>query len=187
MPVSKTAANRRDASSNHRFSASDTSVARVYTELRGIAHRHLIARRPGTTIDTGSLVHEAYLKVMGPGRRHWIDRGHFLAVASTAMRHIIIDRAIRQRTVKHGGEWRKVSLDERRVMPDDQADELLALNEALERLATLDARLGQVVECRFFGGLSVPETAVALGCSPRTVDRAWQKAKAWLYRELKRD
>jgi RNA polymerase sigma factor (TIGR02999 family) len=156
----------------------------VYEELRRTAHRELARHRPGDTLDTSALVHEAYLKLAGPDDRSWNDRAHFFAAAATAMRHIIVDHARRRRTEKHGGRLRRVSLDERRLMPDREAEELLALDEALERLAGLNARLSQVVECRFFAGLTVPETAAALGCSPRTVDRDWKKAKAWLYREL---
>ncbi|MGD8361664.1 MAG: ECF-type sigma factor [Gemmatimonadota bacterium] len=156
----------------------------VYEELRRTAHRELGRHRPGDTLDTSALVHEAYLKLAGPDDRSWNDRAHFFAVAATAMRQIIVDHARQRRTEKHGGRLHRVSLDERRLMPDREAEELLALDEALERLAGLNARLSQVVECRFFAGLTVPETAAALGCSPRTVDRDWKKAKAWLYREL---
>jgi RNA polymerase sigma factor (TIGR02999 family) len=156
----------------------------VYEELHRTARRELARRRPGDTLDTSALVHEAYLKLAGSGRRSWNDRAHFFAVAATAMRQIIVDHARRRRAAKHGGKLRRVTLDERRVVPDQQSDELVALDEALDRLAELNARLSQVVDCRFFAGLTVPETAAAMGCSPRTVDRDWKKAKAWLYREL---
>lgn len=154
----------------------------VYDELRGIAHRELARRRPGATLQTSSLVHEAYLKLGGGAA--WNDRGHLMAACTTAMRHIIVDYARKQRTQKRGGGLRRVPLNDARLMPDEQADEILALHAALDQLSELDERLGRVVECRFFGGLSVPETAAALGCSARTVDREWQRAKAWLYREL---
>jgi RNA polymerase sigma factor (TIGR02999 family) len=108
-----------------------------------------------------------------------------MAVCATAMRHIIVDYALKQQSRKRGGGLRRVSLDDSRLAPDEQAREILALNAALDRLAQLNERLSQVVECRFFGGLSVPETAEALKCSPRTVDRDWRKAKAWLYREIR--
>lgn len=164
--------------------AMDRLMPLVYDELRRIAHRELVRRRPGDTLDTSALVHEAYVKLADPDGASWNDRGHFFAVCATAMRHIIVDYALKQRTLKRGGEMRRVSLDEARLMPEQRAEELLALDEALHRLSRLSPRLSRVVECRFFGGLSVAETATALGCSPRTVDRDWQKAKAWLYREV---
>jgi RNA polymerase sigma factor (TIGR02999 family) len=167
--------------------ALDELVPLVYEELRRTAHRELARRRPGATLDTSALVHEAYIKLARPGPVAWSDRRHFFAIAATAMRHIIIDYALRKKTAKRGGGWGHATLDERLVMPDEQAEELIALDAALDRLSRIDARLGRVVECRYFGGLSVPETAAALGCSPRTIDRDWRKAKAWLFRELSGD
>lgn len=164
--------------------AFDDLMPLVYDELHRIAHRELARRRPGATLDTSALVHEAYLKLVGGESAAWNDRGHFMAVCATAMRHIIVDYALKQRTRKRGGGMRRITLDDARLMPDEQAEEILALHDALERLAALDARLGRVVECRFFAGLSVPETAKALGCSARTVDREWQRARAWLFRDL---
>lgn len=157
----------------------------VYEELRRTARRELARRAAGDTLDTSALVNEAYLKIAASGPASWNDRAHFFAVAATAMRQIIVDDARRRKSAKHGGGLRRVTLDERRLVPEQQAEELVALDEALDRLAELNVRLGQVVECRFFAGLSVPETAAAMGCSPRTVDRDWKKAKAWLYRELR--
>jgi RNA polymerase sigma factor (TIGR02999 family) len=159
-------------------------IQAVYEELRRTARRELARRRPGDTLDTSAVVHEAYLKIADSGHASWSDRAHFFAVAATAMRQIIVDDARRRTSAKWGGALRRVTLDERRLVPEQQADELVALDEALDRLAKLNARLSQVVDCRFFAGLTVPETAAALGCSPRTVDRDWKKAKAWLYREL---
>lgn len=164
--------------------AIDELTTLVYEELRRIAHRELERRRPGETLNTSALVHEAYLKLAGAERARWADREHFLAVAATAMRHIIIDHALKRRTAKRGGGQVMVSFDEGRLMPDEQAEELVQLHEALERLTALNPRLSRVVECRFFAGLTVPETASALGTSARTVDRDWRTAKAWLYREL---
>jgi RNA polymerase sigma factor (TIGR02999 family) len=168
-----------------RAGAMDRLVPLVYSELHAIAHRELMRRRPGDTLDTTALVHEAYVKLAGSKRPAWNDRVHFMAVCATAMRHIIVDYALKQQSRKRGGGLRRVSLDDSRLAPDEQAREILALNAALDRLAQLNERLSQVVECRFFGGLSVPETAEALKCSPRTVDRDWRKAKAWLYREIR--
>ena len=167
--------------------ALDALIPLVYQELRRTAHRELARRRPGETLDTSALVHEAYIKLARPGPVSWNDTPHFFAVAATAMRHIVIDYALKKKATKHGGDSVHLALDERLLMPDEQAEELLALDAALERLARLDARLSQVVECRYFGGLTVPETAAALGRSPRTVDRDWRKAKAWLFRELRGD
>jgi RNA polymerase sigma factor (TIGR02999 family) len=156
----------------------------VYTELRRIAHRTLGLGRPGETLATTALVHEAYLKLVDQTRAEWQDRAHFLAVAAMAMRQILIDHARHHRALKRGGGQRRVSLDEARVAVEDQAEALLALDEALTRLSGLDERLGRVVECRFFGGLTEEETAEALGISARTVRRNWVKAKGLLHAEL---
>lgn len=164
--------------------ALDRLMPLVYDELHRIAHRELARRRPGDTLDTSALVNEAYLKLAGSPGPSWNDRGHLMAVCATAMRHIIVDYALSQQRLKRGGGLQRVSFEDARLMPDEQAEDLVALHAALDRLAELDERLARVVECRFFAGLSVPETATALGCSPRTVDRDWQKAKAWLYREV---
>jgi RNA polymerase sigma factor (TIGR02999 family) len=165
--------------------AMEELIQAVYGELRRTARRELARRRPGgDTLNTSALVHEAYLKIAGSGRASWNDRAHFFAVAATAMRQIIVDDARRRSAAKHGGGLRRVTFHERRLMPEQQAEELVALDEALDRLGELNARLSQVVDCRFFAGLTVPETAAAMGCSARTVDRDWKKAKAWLYREL---
>lgn len=180
-------ARRLEGQLDDQAAAMDELVPLVYDELRRTAHFQLACRRAGDTLDTSALVHEAYLKLARPGPVSWNDRAHFFAVAATAMRHIIIDYGLKQKTGKRGGGRPQVSLDEKRIMPEEQAEELLALDEALTRLAQINVRLSQVVECRFFGGLSVPETAAALGCSARTVNRDWQKAKAWLYRELSSD
>lgn len=165
--------------------AMEELIQAVYEELRRTARRELARRRPGNTLDTSALVHEAYLKIAGSDHASWNDRAHFFAVAATAMRQIIVDDARRRSSAKHGGALHRVTLDERRLMPEQQAEELVALDEALDRLAELSTRLSRVVVCRFFAGLTVPETAAAMGCSPRTVDRDWKKARAWLYRELR--
>lgn len=164
--------------------ALDRLIPRVYDELRRIAHRELSRRGRSETLRTTSLVHEAYLKLVDQRRVEVEDRSHFLALAATAMRHIVIDYVRSRRTRKRGGDWRRISLDDAVPTSEDRFDEMIELDEALSRLERFDRRLCKVVECRFFGGLTVPETAAALGISPRTVDRAWQKAKAWLYREI---
>jgi len=163
--------------------AMDRLFPLVYGELRRIAHRQLQGERPGHTLGTTGLVHETYLKLVDQTRVEWRDRGHFFAVAARAMRRILVDYARRYRAQRRGGGMRRVSLPEG-VAVEEQAEMLLAVHEALERLATLNERLSQVVECRYFWGLTEEETAVALGVTARTVERDWVKAKGWLYQEL---
>jgi RNA polymerase sigma factor (TIGR02999 family) len=162
----------------------DQVVALTYAELRAIAHRRLAARAPGGTLSTTALVHEAYLKLIDGSRVSWADREHFYAVAARAMRRILVDSARARRAVKRGGERRPVPLEELSLPAEERSDVLVALDEALIRLAGFNERMARVVECRYFGGLTEEETAVALGVSVRTVRREWVKAKGWLYREL---
>lgn len=162
----------------------DALVPIVYDELRRIAHRHLAARDGHGTLQTTGLVHEAYLKLADQSRAQFADRAHFLAVASLAMRHVLVDRAKARVALKRGGERRRITLDEQRIAADDQADALLQLHDALNELARLDPRLAKVVECRFFGGLTEEEIAAALGVTVRTVQRDWVKARVLLRRAL---
>jgi RNA polymerase sigma factor (TIGR02999 family) len=162
----------------------DQVVALTYQELRAIAHRRLAARGPGGTLSTTALVHEAYLKLVDQSRAGWQDLAHFRALASLAMRHVLVDRAREHRTLKRGGARRQITLDDEVMALEDQAEMLLQLNDALERLATVDPRLGRVVDCRFFGGLTEQETAEALGLTTRTVQRDWVKARVLLRRLL---
>jgi RNA polymerase sigma factor (TIGR02999 family) len=162
--------------------ALDQVVALTYQELRAIAHRRLAARNRGGTLSTTGLIHEAYLKLVDQSRAGWQDRAHFLALASLAMRHVLVDRARERGALKRGGARRQITLDDEALAVEDQPEALLQLNEALERLATLEPRLAQVVECRFFGGLTEPETAAALGLTARTVQRDWVKARVLLRR-----
>jgi RNA polymerase sigma factor (TIGR02999 family) len=156
----------------------------VYHELRRIARRHLAGHRRGALLDTTGLVHESFLKLAENGNLPADCRAHFFALASRAMRQVAIDYARSRRALKRGGGERPVTLDERRVGETDLNVDLLALDQALKRLAKLNERLEQVVECRYFAGLTEPETAEALGISVRTVQRDWLKARAWLKREL---
>lgn len=165
-------------------SAKESLFPLVYDELRGIAHRQMKGEHPGHTLDTASLVHEAYLKLVDQTRVEWTDRTHFFAVASTAMRRILVDYARRYRTDKRGGAPQRVSLTETMMVSEDRADILLAVDEALVELAQIDERLSKVVECRFFAGLTEEETAEVLGVTARTVRRDWTKAKGWLHRAL---
>jgi len=172
--------------------AMDRLAPLVYEQLKLIARRQLRAEPAGHTLSTTALVHEAYLKLVDQTRAEWQDRGHFFAVASGAMRRILVDYARRYRAARRGGgddgaPVRPISLDNTEIPAAERADALVALDEALERLGRLDERQARVVECRFFGGLSEAETAAALGISQRTVAREWVTARGWLYQELQRD
>jgi RNA polymerase sigma factor (TIGR02999 family) len=161
-------------------------VSAAYDQLRAIAHRQLQRKRPGTVTTTG-LVHEAFAKLAPHSHAGWNDRTHFLAVASRAMRQILVDYARGQCAQKRGRGWVRVSLDEALVRCEaDDAALLLALDKALEKLGALEPRLIRVVECRYFAGLTEAETAEVLSVSSRTVQRDWRRARAWLMRELER-
>jgi RNA polymerase sigma factor (TIGR02999 family) len=172
--------------------AMDRLAPLVYEQLKRIARRQLRAEPTGHTLSTTALVHEAYLKLVDQTRAEWQDRGHFFAVASGAMRRILVDYARRYRAARRGAgddgaPVRPVPLEDTDIPVAERADALVALDEALERLARLDERQARVVECRFFGGLTEEETATALGVSQRTVAREWVTARGWLYQELRRD
>jgi RNA polymerase sigma factor (TIGR02999 family) len=152
----------------------------VYEELRGLAHRALAGERPDQTLSTTALVHETYIKLSGLDRMRWHNRGHFLATCAQAMRRVVVNYARDRRRLKRGGGHARLPLSEALVAAQDSPDELLSLEEALERLESLNARQCRVVECRFFAGLSVPDTAEALGLSEATVKRDWAVARAWL-------
>jgi RNA polymerase sigma factor (TIGR02999 family) len=156
----------------------------VYEQLRRVAHRQLQGERPGHTLGTTGLVHETYFKLVDQTRVEWQDQGHFFRVAARAMRRILVDYARRYQALRRGGGLERVSLDEDTAIAE-RSETLLALDEALARLAAVSERLSQVVECRFFGGLSDEETAAALGVTSRTVQRDWAKARGWLYLELR--
>ena len=164
----------------------------VYNELRRIAHRQLASEAIGHTLSTTALVHETYLKLKDQVRAEWVDREHFFAIAARVMRRILVDYARKHWAQRRGGPGRRaLPLDEAEqaglLAVAERASELLALDEALERLTAMDPRLGLVVECRFFGGLSEEETARALGVSPRTVSRDWAMARGWLHDEIRDD
>jgi RNA polymerase sigma factor (TIGR02999 family) len=157
----------------------------VYNDLRERARSYLRHQPAGHTLTTTALVHEAYLKLIGVERVPTNDRAHFMALAARAMRHVLIDYARSATAAKRGGkEGREIRLDEALILSDTGADQLLALHEALERLAAVSERLSRTVELRYFGGLTIEEMAEALELAPSTVKLDWQKAKAWLYREL---
>jgi RNA polymerase sigma factor (TIGR02999 family) len=159
----------------------------VYNELRQIAARKLQRERDDHTLCTTALVHEAWLELTKLNRIQWQNRAHFLAVAAQAMRRILIDYAVARRRQKRGGGQRLESLDDADALAiaQERGGELLALDEALDRLAALNGRQARIVECRFYGGMSVEETAEALNVSAATVKREWATARAWLNRELR--
>jgi RNA polymerase sigma factor (TIGR02999 family) len=155
----------------------------VYSELHRLAHYYLKSERAGLSLQTTALVHEAYLRLVDYKRMQWQNRAHFLAVSAQAMRRILVDRA-RRRNVKRGADAEHVSLDGEAVLSTDRSDDFVSLDDALTELAERAPRKARVVELRFFGGLSVDETAEVLHVSSITVSREWRSAKAWLYREL---
>ena len=160
-------------------------VPLVYNEMRQLAGRYMRRERSDHTLQATALVHEAYLKLVEQ-RSDWQSRAHFFAVAAQVMRHILVDHARGHGRVKRGGAQKAVTLDDALVFSEEKSEELLAIDEALKELAKLDPRQSQVVELRFFGGLTIEETAEALGISPITVKRDWNLARAWLYGELER-
>ncbi|HJZ81804.1 MAG TPA: sigma-70 family RNA polymerase sigma factor [Pyrinomonadaceae bacterium] len=157
----------------------------IYEELRRIAHRYLRHERQGHTLQTTALVNEAYLRLAGREQAEWQTQAHFFAVTARVMRHILIDHARRRRFLKHGGQLQQVSMAEASLMSAERAADLIALDEALDHLKQLDLRKSKVVELRYFGGLSLEETAKALGVSVMTVRRDWRAARAWLFRKMR--
>ena len=191
-PVAETSAGKvtevlRAASSGDPRVA-DELLPLVYDELRRLAGHQMARETPGQTLQPTALVHEAYLRLVGPQEIAWENRGHFFAAAARAMRQILVNRAHKRRAAKHGGGRAKVSLqDAGPVAGEPPADELLALDEALDRLAEAAPEKARIVMLRYFTGLTVEETAKALGLSPRTVKRHWRFAKAWLHSEMTDD
>lgn len=159
----------------------------VYEELRRLAHRYMTQERPGHTLQTTAVVHEAYLRLIDQKHVQWQNRAHFFAIASQMMRRILITHAQSHGYAKRGGGALKVSLDEAAVLSQERASDLIALDEALKGLTAIDPRRSQVVELRFFGGLSNEEIAEVLNISTNTVTRDWNVAKAWLHREMSKE
>ena len=162
-------------------------VPLVDEELQRIARRHMKRERLGQTLQATALVNEAYLRLMDLKRMRWEHRAHFLAMSARIMRRILVDRARARRNQKRGGAFEKVTLGAAMVVSNEPGRDLVALDDALQALAQVDPRKAQVIEMRFFGGLSVEETAEALNVSPDTVMRDWRLAKLWLLRELRRE
>ena len=157
----------------------------VYAELRRLARQYLQRERGDHTLQPTALVHEAYLRFAGQKQAQWKNRSQFFAVASQLMRRILVDHARAHRAEKRGGDLQRIELNEGLLQPEERAANLLALDDALTELATIDARKSRVVELRFFGGLTVEETAEAMGLNSATVRRDWTFAKAWLHRALR--
>jgi RNA polymerase sigma factor (TIGR02999 family) len=158
----------------------------MYDRMRQLAHQRL-RTEPDGSLNTTALVHEAYLKLVDQSRAQWSERSQFFAIAARAMRRILVDYARQHLAEKRGGRRERVVLDGEILSLDQRADALLAVDEALERLRTVDERASRVVECRFFGGYTDAETAEALGITDRTVRRDWLRAKAWLYEALREE
>jgi RNA polymerase sigma factor (TIGR02999 family) len=166
--------------------ALDELTPLVYEELRNQAARYLRRERPDHTLQTTALIHEAYLRLVDARDVQWEDRAHFFAIAATMMRRILVDHARRRGSEKRGGSYIRMPLDEALSAADETDVDLLAVDEALERLAAFDPQQARVVELRFFSGLTVNETAAVLGISAKTVNRDWAVARAWLSREMGR-
>jgi RNA polymerase sigma factor (TIGR02999 family) len=183
-PPSQTVTQLLVAWSQGEQAALERLVPLVHAELRRIARRYMSRERPGHTLQTTALVNEAYLRLINASQVRWQDRAHFFAVSSQLMRRILVDFARSRRYLKRGAGAQKVSFDEALVVSSERGRDLVALDDAMIALASTDARKARVVELRFFGGLSVKETAEVLKVSPDTVLRDWSLAKAWLGREM---
>lgn len=174
-----------DQLNNGDLNAFDKLMPLIYEELRKMARRYMRQQNPGHTLQTTALIHEAYLRMIKQRERRFQNRAHFFAVAAQAMRHILVDYARARQTVKRGGEARQISLEEAALVTAERAAELIAFDDALKELENLSKRQSRVVELRYFGGLTVEETARVLDVSPDTVMRDWSMAKTWLHRALK--
>jgi RNA polymerase sigma factor (TIGR02999 family) len=170
--------------SNGDESALNRLTPLVYDELKALAHYYMSREREGHTLQTTALVNEAYLRLVDQKTARWENRNHFFAVAARVMRHILVDHARQHSRAKRGGGHQIVSLDEAATMSPERAGELLALDEALNELTKTDKRKSEVVELRYFGGLSIDETAEILNITSTTVSRDWRWAKAWLYKAV---
>jgi RNA polymerase sigma-70 factor (ECF subfamily) len=164
--------------------ARDELMPLVYQELHGLAHQYMSRERPGHTLQTSALVNEAFLRLAAQRDEQWQNRAHFIGLAGQMMRRILVDYARNRGYAKRGGGAVQVSLDEELIVSNERTAAIVALDDALQKLAGLDERKSRLVELRFFGGLSIEETAEVLGVSPGTVMRDWTLAKAWLRREM---
>lgn len=167
-------------------SALDELTAAIYPELKRLAHFQLANERPGHTLSTTAIVHEAYLR-LASGNKRWTDRRHFLRAASAVMRHLLVDHARKRTAEKRGGGIAPVTLEDERFTADDDSMAVLMLDRAIRDIAEIDPRLEQIIECRYFAGLSVADTAAALGVAVRTVERDWQRARGYLRKAMEPD
>lgn len=165
--------------------AREELIPLVYAELRRIARRHLWRERPDHTLQSGALVHEAYLRLLDDRSPQWQNRAHFFGVAAQLMRRILVDHARNRLAAKRGAGLPRLALNDEIARPQNQSVDLVVLDDALNRLAYLDPQQSRLIELRFFGGLSIEETSVVLGISPATVKREWATARAWLQRDMK--
>ncbi|MEM6472783.1 MAG: sigma-70 family RNA polymerase sigma factor [Planctomycetota bacterium] len=175
-----------DAGSVGPSGLSEELLPLVYDELKRLASQQMAQEKPGQTLQPTALVHEAYLRLVGNPDLKWDSRGHFFAAAARSMRQILINRANRKKAVKHGGDRQRIDLEDFSFLEEPEPERMLALDAALQELERIDARKGEIVNLRYFAGLSVEETASALGLSPATVKRDWQFARTWLHREMSR-
>lgn len=164
--------------------AREQLMSLVYEELHRLAHRYMSRESPGHTLQTSALVNEAFVRLVDQKQVQWQSRSHFFGIAAQMMRRILVDYARGRNYAKRGGGAQQISLDEGLILSEERSAEVVGVHEALERLAEFDSRKSQIVELRFFGGLSIEETAGVLGVSPGTVMRDWTLAKAWLRREI---
>jgi RNA polymerase sigma factor (TIGR02999 family) len=167
--------------------AADKLLPLVYDELRKLAAQRLAQEKPGQTLQATALVHEAYLRLIGPTGQAWDGRGHFFAAAAEAMRRILLNRARDKKRIKRGGQRQRVDLDQIEIALDTDDEQLIALDEALTQLAVDDPDAARLVNLRFFAGLTLKDAAAFLGLSQRTAERQWAYARAWLYARLRQD
>ena len=167
--------------------AADRLLPLVYDELRKLAATRMAQEKPGQTLQATALVHEAYLRLVDHQQsQHWQSRGHFFAAAAEAMRRILVNNAVRKRRSKHGGDHQRVPLDAELALDEQPGDDIVALDEALSRLAEIDKDAAHIVQLKYFAGLTIAQIAEVLGISSRTADRRWSYARAWLHQELRR-
>jgi RNA polymerase sigma factor (TIGR02999 family) len=164
--------------------AVDQLLPLVYEELRRLAAQKMSHERPGQTLEATALVHEAYIRLVGAEAQNWSGRTHFFAAAAEAMRRILIENARRKQRCKHGAEHQRVDLDDSKIVIEGPSNDLIALDEALSRLAEEDRIVADLVKMRYFAGLTIEQAAEVLGVSRRTADRYWAYARAWLYQEI---
>ena len=166
--------------------AAEELLPMVYEELRKLANYKMAQQPEGHTLQPTALVHEAYLKLLGDGKHSWNDRRHFFAAAAEAMRHILVDRARRKAAARHGGGWQRMNLDNVVAATETTDENVLLVNEALEKLSLHDSAAAELVKLRFFAGLTFPQAAEVLDVSERTAKRMWSYAQAWLFKEIER-